>query len=129
MLYIGLIIKVTDLVHMMHIQKNLLTNIMLVQYKFPDSTISGSNITYDKYIRTSGSLILFLQDILYGDKDLPEGVIPHLLNVDEKYWTSLCMVLYKYHDIFPGTLPTQAPPNWKLGDVHKIPLEEGAEPV
>ena len=61
--------------------------------------------------------------------DLPEGAIPHLLNVDEKYRTPLRTVLCKYCDIFPGTLPTRAPPNWKLGDIHEIPLEEGAKPV
>ena len=66
---------------------------------------------------------------MYGDKDLPEGAIPHLLNVDEKNRASLCTVLYKYWDVFPGMLPTCAPPNWKLGDIHEIPLEEGAEPV
>ena len=43
-----LIIKVTDSVHMMRIQKNLPTNVMLVQYKFPDGSIKGSHITYDK---------------------------------------------------------------------------------
>ena len=36
------------------------------------------------------------------------------------------MVLYKYCDVFPGTLPTRAPPNQKFGDVHEIPLVEGA---
>ena len=38
-------------------------------------------------------------------------------------------VLYYYHDIILGTLPIQAQPNWKLGDIHEIPLMEGAEPV
>ena len=64
-----------------------------------------------------------------GMEDLLEGAIPHLLNVDEKYRTLLCMVLCKYRDVFPGTLPTRAPPNQKLGDIHEIPLEEGAEPI
>ena len=72
---------------------------------------------------------MFLQDILYSNKDLPEGVIPHLLNVDKKNRVSLCMVLYKYWDVLPGTLPTRALPNWKLGDVCKIPIKQGAEPV
>ena len=88
MLYIGLTIKVTDSVHMMCIQKNLLGNVMLVKYDFPDGTISGSNITYNKQLKTSRSPILFLLDILYRDKNLPEGAIPNLLNVDEKYITS-----------------------------------------
>ena len=113
----------------MLIQKNLPTNVMLVRYEFPDGTISSSNIIYDKQLKTSGSPILFLKDILYGDKDLLEGAIPHLLNVDEKYRMLLHMVLCKYCDVFPDTLPTQATPNWKLGDIHEIPLEEGTEPI
>ena len=39
------------------------------------------------------------------------------------------MVVCKYHDIFPGALPTRAQPNWKLGDVHEIPLVKGAKPI
>ena len=39
------------------------------------------------------------------------------------------MVVCKYWDVFPGTLSTRAPPNWKVGDVHEIPLVEGPEPV
>ena len=38
-------------------------------------------------------------------------------------------VLYKYWDVFPGMLPTCAPPNQKLGNIHEIPLVEGAELV
>ena len=53
----------------------------------------------------------------------------HLLNIDEQYRTTLHTVLCKYCDVFPGALHTQAPPNWKLGDMHKIPLIEGAEPI
>ena len=37
------------------------------------------------------------------------------------------MVLYWYHDIFPGILLTWAPHNWKLGDEHGIPLVDSAE--
>ena len=39
------------------------------------------------------------------------------------------IALYKYKDVFPGMLPTRAPPNWKLGDIHEIPLIEGAKPI
>ena len=39
------------------------------------------------------------------------------------------MVLCKYWDAFPGILPMCALPNQKLGDLHKVPLVEGAKPV
>ena len=32
-------------------------------------------------LKTSGSPVLFLQDVFYGEKDLLEGVVPHLLGV------------------------------------------------
>ena len=48
MLYIRLMIWVTDVEHMMQIQKNLPANVMLVRYEFPDGSIKGSNIMYDK---------------------------------------------------------------------------------
>ena len=73
--------------------------------------------------------MLFLYDILYGEKDLPEGAIPHLPNVDEKNRASLHTILCKYRDVFPWMLPTRATPNRTLIDVYEIPLEEGAEPV
>ena len=59
-LYIMLIIKVTDQVQMKIIYKNLLTNVMLVQYKLPDGTISGSQAAYDKYLKKPGSPVLSL---------------------------------------------------------------------
>ena len=67
--------------------------------------------------------------MFYGDKDLPGGAIPYLLNVDEKNRALQHTVLHRYRDIFPGTLLTRAPPNWKLGDVHEAPLEKGTELV
>ena len=47
-LYIGLTIKITDSVHIKHIQKNILDNIILTWYGFPNDTISGSHIMYEK---------------------------------------------------------------------------------
>ena len=55
-------------------------------------------------------------------------MIPYLLNVEERYRAWICIVLGYYRDIFPGALPTLAPPNQKLGDIHKIPIVEGTKP-
>ena len=56
-------------------------------------------------------------------------MISDLLNVKEEYREYLHMVLYKYHGIFLGTLLTQAPLSWKLGDIHEIPLMESDAPI
>ena len=39
------------------------------------------------------------------------------------------MILCKNCNVSLSMLPTWAPPNWKLGDIHEIPLVEGFEPV
>ena len=56
-------------------------------------------------------------------------MIPHLLNVDEKYRALLHMVLCEYCDVFLVMFPTHGPPNWKLGDIYEIPLVQGAKLV
>ena len=60
MLYIRLMIKVTGSVHMKYIQKNLLNNVLLVQYEFSNGTIRSFHVTYEKKFKTSGSSVLFL---------------------------------------------------------------------
>ena len=50
---------------------------MIVNYKLLGDIQYCSTIKYINLLKTSGSPVLFLQDILYGEKDLPEGVVPH----------------------------------------------------
>ena len=50
-LYTGLTIQVMDQGHRQWIYNNLPPNIMLVQYKFPDSTIMGSEVTHEKQLK------------------------------------------------------------------------------
>ena len=49
--------------------------------------------------------------------------------MDEEYRALLYMVLCNYQDVFPGTLPICALPNWKLGTMHDLPLVEGSKLV
>ena len=77
----------------------------------------------------SVSPVVFLKDVLYGDKNSLKGKILHLLNADKKYRALLCTILYKYHDVLLGLFPTQAPINRKLRDIHEILLVEGAMPI
>ena len=50
---------------------------MLVKYEFPDGTSMGSEIIQNKLFKTTVRPVLFLKVILYGDKNLPKGVILH----------------------------------------------------
>ena len=51
-------------------------NIMIINYKLLDSIQYGSTIKYENQLKTSRSPVLFLQDVLYGEKDLLEGRYP-----------------------------------------------------
>ena len=77
---------------------------MVVNYKIPGGIQYGSAVKYDNQLKTSRSLVLILQDILYGEKDLPEGAVPHLLGVTKEHRGPLCDLLHKYHAVFPGQL-------------------------
>ena len=58
---------------------------MIVNYKLPGVIQYSSTIKYDGQLKMSGSPVLFLQDILYREKDLPEGAVPHLLGVTQEH--------------------------------------------
>ena len=63
--------KTTDIVHKTynlshrpstHVEdlKNPPPNVMFIWYEFPNGTITGFEVTYDKQFKTSGSPVLFL---------------------------------------------------------------------
>ena len=80
-------------------------------------------------IAKCGSPLAYLQDCLHGDSSLPEGAVPHLLATPESCQPVLRKLFHKYKRLFPPTLSSSSPPNRGLGDVHSIPLVEGAKPV
>ena len=77
----------------------------------------------------SGSPLAYVQDLLYGDPSLPDGAVPHLLAAPELCKSLLRQLFKDYKALFPASLPTTTPPDRGLGDVHAIPLIEGAKPV
>ena len=84
-------------VHTQQIQKVLPPNVMLVQYKFPDGTITSSEVIYKKLLKRSGSPVLFLKDLLYCHKNLPEGAFYHFLSTQEKCQVLFNMILYSLY--------------------------------
>ena len=46
-----------------------------------------------------------MQDVLYGEKGLPEGSVPHLLAADDTIREELRQLLKQYADVFPSQLP------------------------
>ena len=73
---------------------------MIVNYDFLGGIGYSSTVKYNGQIKTSGSPILFPQDILYRVKDILEGVVPHLLSVTQEHHGPLHDLLCKYHNIF-----------------------------
>ena len=74
---------------------------MIVNYELLGSIQYGSTIKYDNQLKTSGSPVLFLQDVLYREKEFPEGVLPHLLGVTKEYCGPLHDLLCKYQRCIP----------------------------
>ena len=66
---------------------------------------------------------------MFGDPTLPDGSVPHMLKADSSEREMLRRLFKKYKDVFPASLPTQAPPDRGLGDAHVIPLTENAKPA
>ena len=77
---------------------------MIISYEFP-GIIQYSSIKYDSKIITPRSLVCFPDNVLYREKELLEGVVPHLLGVTPEYCSLLRDLLHKYCDVFPRQLP------------------------
>lgn len=84
---------------------------------------------YSSVVSKCGSPVAALQELLYGDPDLPEGAVPHLLELPEEQRGDLHQLFKGFRDVFPAALPKQAPPHRGLGDVHEIPVKDGTEPI
>ena len=74
----------------------------------------------DVQLKSSDSPKTFMQNMLYGEKSLPEGSVPHLLAADDTVQEELWQILKWYANIFPSQLPKDMPRNRGLGEVHEI---------
>ena len=67
--------------------------------------------------------------MLYGEKGLPEGSVPHLLAADDTVREELRQLLKQYADVFPSQLSKDMPCNRGLGEVHEIHTKPGITPI
>ena len=67
--------------------------------------------------------------MLYSEKGLPKGSVPHLLAAEDTIHEELQQLLKQYADVFPSQLPNDMPRNHKLGEVHEIHTEPGVTPI
>ena len=67
--------------------------------------------------------------MLYSEKGLPEGSVPHLLAADDTVREELRQLLKQYADVLPSQLPKDMPHDCGLGEVHEIHTKPGITPI
>ena len=70
-----------------------------------------------------------LQELLYGNPDLPDGAVAHLLGLPEEQRGVLEHILKEFKSVFPAEFSKHILPDRGLGDVHEIPIKPGMEPI
>ena len=80
-------------------------------------------------VKKCRSPVVALQELLYGNQDLPEGAVPHLLGLFKEQRGVMEHLLKEFKVVFPAELPKYAPLDRGLGDVHEIPIKPGTEPI
>ena len=75
---------------------------MIVNYVLLSRIQYSSTIKYSSELKISGRPVLFLKDILYREKNLPEGAVNYLLGVTQEHCGPLHDLLCKYHNVFLG---------------------------
>ena len=78
---------------------------MIMNYKLLGGIQYGTIVKHKNQLKTSRSPVPFLQDVLYRENDLPEGVVPHFLGVTKEHHGPLHDLLCKYCNVFPRQLP------------------------
>ena len=84
---------------------------------------------HSELVQRCGSPVAALQELLYGDPDLPHGAVPHLLGLPKEQRGVLDHLLKEFKGVFPAELPKYVPPDRGLGDVHEIPVKPDTEPI
>ena len=67
--------------------------------------------------------------MLYGNPDLPDGAVPHLLGLPGEQRGVLKHILKEFKSVFPAELLKHVPPERGLWDVHEIPIYPVTEPI
>ena len=84
---------------------------------------------HSELVKRCGSPVAALQQLLYGNPDLPDGAVPHLLGFPEEQRGVLEHILKEFKSVFPAELPKHVPPDRGLGDMHEIHIKPGTEPI
>ena len=66
---------------------------------------------HSEMIKRFGSQVAALQEFLYGNLDLPNGAVAHLLGLPKEQRGVLDHLLKEFKGVFPAELPKYLPPD------------------
>ena len=84
---------------------------------------------HSELVKSCGSPVVALKELLHNNLDLPNGAVPHLLGLPKEQRGVLEHILNEFKSVFPAELPKHVPIDRELGDVHEIPIKSGTEPI
>jgi len=78
-------------------------------------------------VQLAGSPVHLIMELLYNDKNLPQGAAAHLATATPEVKEKLINLFEEFKYIFPAKLPLTVPPNRGVGDEHVISVEPGSK--
>ena len=84
---------------------------------------------HSELVNRCGSPVETLQELLYGDLELPDGAVPHLLGLPKEQRGVIEHLLKEFKGAFPPDLSKHVTPDRGLGDVHESPIKSSTEPT
>ena len=60
---------------------------------------------HTELVQRCGSPVSVLQELMYGDLDLPGGAVPHLLGLSKEQRGVLYHLLKEFKGVFPAEIP------------------------
>ena len=82
---------------------------------------------HSELVKRCGSPLIALQELLYGNPDLPDGAVPQPLVLPEGQREVLKHILKEFKRVLPAELLKHVPPDRGLENVREIPLKPRTE--
>ena len=120
---------VKDVVMMQRIQAQVPGTYWYCGYVTATGKFLQATPDHSELVKRCGSPVAALQELLYGNPDLPDGAVLYLLGLPEEQRGVLEHILKEFKSVFPEELPKHVLPDRGLGDVHEISIKPGIEPI
>ena len=120
---------VKDVATMQRIQAQVPGTCWHCGYVTATGKVLQATLDHGELVKRCGSPVAALQELWYGNPDLPDGALPHLLDLPKEHRGVMEHLLKEGKGVFLAEFPKHIPPDRRLGDVHEIPINPGTEPV